>query len=111
MLKFYKTFGDVRRKNSDGMIITGAPVEHLALKRLIIGGACTPWSGAKRMCIPTSTFAGAPKRALLSLWNPKYPLKKDVWHLPHHALDPYHPLMRGLMTFLLPTPGIRRFAA
>ena len=29
LLKFYKTFNDVRYKTFDGMIITGAPVEHL----------------------------------------------------------------------------------
>ena len=29
MLKFYKTFDDIKDKTFDGMIITGAPVEHL----------------------------------------------------------------------------------
>ena len=29
LLAFYKTFDDVKHKNYDGMIITGAPVEHL----------------------------------------------------------------------------------
>ena len=34
MLKFYKTFGDVREEKFDGMIITGAPVEHLAFEEV-----------------------------------------------------------------------------
>ncbi len=29
LLAFYKTFDDIKHKNFDGMIITGAPVEHL----------------------------------------------------------------------------------
>ena len=29
MLSFYKTFADVKDQNFDGLIITGAPVEHL----------------------------------------------------------------------------------
>ena len=32
MLAFYKTFSDVKHRNFDGLIITGAPVEHLAFE-------------------------------------------------------------------------------
>ena len=32
MLAFYKTFADVKHRNFDGLIITGAPVEHLAFE-------------------------------------------------------------------------------
>ena len=32
LLAFYKTFDDVKDRNFDGMIITGAPVEHLAFE-------------------------------------------------------------------------------
>jgi homoserine O-succinyltransferase len=32
LLSFYKTFDDVKHRNFDGMIITGAPVEHLAFE-------------------------------------------------------------------------------
>ncbi len=34
MLMFYKTFDDVKDKKYDGMIITGAPVEHLAFEEV-----------------------------------------------------------------------------
>ena len=34
MLAFYKHFSDVREKNFDGMIITGAPVEHLPFEKV-----------------------------------------------------------------------------
>ena len=32
LLSFYKTFDDIKDQNFDGMIITGAPVEHLAFE-------------------------------------------------------------------------------
>ncbi len=34
LLAFYKTFDDVKEENFDGMIITGAPVEHLAFEEV-----------------------------------------------------------------------------
>ena len=34
MLAFYKTFDEVRHRNFDGMVITGAPVEHLAFEEV-----------------------------------------------------------------------------
>ncbi|MBO5027600.1 MAG: homoserine O-succinyltransferase [Clostridia bacterium] len=34
LLAFYKTFDDVRTENFDGMIITGAPVEHLEFEEV-----------------------------------------------------------------------------
>ena len=34
LLSFYKTFDDVRHNNYDGMIITGAPVEHLKFEEV-----------------------------------------------------------------------------
>ena len=34
LLAFYKTFDDVKGENFDGMIITGAPVEHLPFEEV-----------------------------------------------------------------------------
>ena len=34
LLSFYKTFDDVKHRNFDGMIITGAPVEHLPFEEV-----------------------------------------------------------------------------
>src|SRR4030043_2395854 len=31
---FYKTFGDVKHQKFDGMIITGAPIEHLEFEKV-----------------------------------------------------------------------------
>ena len=34
LLAFYKTFDDIKAQNFDGMIITGAPVEHLPFEQV-----------------------------------------------------------------------------
>ena len=34
LLAFYKTFDDVKHRNFDGMIITGAPVEHMPFEEV-----------------------------------------------------------------------------
>ena len=34
MLAFYKTFDDVKERNFDGMVITGAPVEHMPFEEV-----------------------------------------------------------------------------
>ena len=34
LLSFYKTFDDIKEQNFDGMIITGAPVEHMAFEEV-----------------------------------------------------------------------------
>ena len=35
LLKFYKTFSDIKDQYFDGMIITGAPVEHLEFEEVV----------------------------------------------------------------------------
>ena len=34
LLSFYKTFDDIKEQNFDGMVITGAPVEHMAFEEV-----------------------------------------------------------------------------
>ncbi|MFR2842515.1 MAG: homoserine O-succinyltransferase [Acutalibacteraceae bacterium] len=100
MLKFYKTFGDVREEKFDGMIITGAPVEHLAFEEVDYWEElCTIMEWSKTNVYSTfqhlqEALAGG---SYYHYGIPKYPLKKKMFGIfPHHALDPYHPLMRGL---------------
>ena len=67
------------------------------------------------MCIPyLHHLAGALKRGFtITMESQIIRCKKKMFGIfPHHALDPYHPLMRGLDDIsMCPTPGIRRFAA
>ena len=37
---FYKDFEEIKYNRYDGMIITGAPVEHMPFRRSIIGTSC-----------------------------------------------------------------------
>ena len=67
------------------MIITGAPVEHLAFEEVDYWEElCTIMEWSKRMCIPPSTFAGALKRGFTITMESQNIRckKKDVWHLP-----------------------------
>ena len=71
MAKFYNTFDDIKDNKYDGMIITGAPVEHLEFEQVDY------WD---ELCMIK-----------------KYPLKKKMFGVfPHKSLDITHPLMRGL---------------
>ena len=100
MLKFYKTFGDVREEKFDGMIITGAPVEHLAFEEVDYWEElCTIMEWSKTNVYSTFHICWGAQAGLYYHYGiPKYPLKKKecLVIFPHHALDPYHPLMRGL---------------
>ena len=99
MLKFYKTFGDVREEKFDGMIITGAPVEHLAFEEVDYWEElCTIMEWSKTNVYSTFHICWGAQAGLYYHYGiPKYPLKKKMFGIfPHHALDPYHPLMRGL---------------
>lgn len=115
MLKFYKTFGDVREEKFDGMIITGAPVEHLAFEEVDYWEElCTIMEWSKTNVYSTFHICWGAQAGLYYHYGiPKYPLKKKMFGIfPHHALDPYHRSCGAWMTFsMCPTPGIRRFAA
>jgi len=57
---FYKTFEQIKQKRYDGLIITGAPVEHLNLKKLITGKIFHRyWNGVKQMLQYTSYMLGS----------------------------------------------------
>ncbi len=48
--KFYQTFGDIKNRNLDGLIITGAPVELMNSRKWITGrNLARSWSGRRPM--------------------------------------------------------------
>lgn len=99
MLKFYKVFDDVQDEKFDGMIITGAPVEHLAFEKVDYWEElCTIMEWSKTNVYSTFHICWGAQAALYYHYGiPKYPLEEKMFGIfPHHALDPYHPLMRGL---------------
>ena len=98
LLKFYKTFYDVKNERFDGLIITGAPVEHLPFEEVDYWDELCEimdWSANNvysTMYICWGALAGLYYRYGI----PKYPLKEKLSGVfSHFATDIYHPLTRG----------------
>ena len=82
MDKFYKVFDDIKNNRYDGMIITGAPVEHLEFEEVDY------W---EELCW------GAQAGLYYHYGIKKKKLDKKMFGIfPHVSLDVTHPLMRGL---------------
>ena len=59
LLKFYKTFSDIKDQYFDGMIITGAPVEHLEFEEVAYSqNFVRLWNGANITFTPPCISAG-----------------------------------------------------
>lgn len=99
MLKFYKTFKEIKHKRYDGMIITGAPLAHLKFEEVdfweefveIIEWTKTNVYSVLNIC--WAAFAALYyKYGTLPVDLPQ----KEFGVFPHRSLDTAHPLMRGL---------------
>lgn len=99
MIKFYKVFDDIKNEKFDGLVVTGAPVEHLEFEDVDY------WEELKEILDWSKTNAystyhicwGAQAGLYYRYGIPKYPLKEKMFGVfEHRMLDPYHPLLRGL---------------
>lgn len=103
---FYKTFSQVKDDNFDGMIITGAPVEHLAFEEVDYWDElCEIMEWSKHNVYSTFHICWGAQAGLY------YHYGIDKFMLPeklsgvysHEILKPLHPLMRGFDdTFQIP---------
>lgn len=98
MRMFYKTFDQIKNKKYDGMIITGAPVEHLPFEEV------TYWGEMKEILdwsvhhVTSSFFiCWASQAALFHFYGiPKYPLDKKMFGVfKHQVSDNKLPIFRG----------------
>ena len=99
MLKFYKTFHEIKDNKYDGMIITGAPVETMAFEDVDYWEElCTIMEWSKKNVYSTFHICWGAQAGLYYHYGiPKYPLEKKMFGIfPHVSLDNTHPLMRGL---------------
>ncbi len=99
MLKFYKTIDEVENQKFDGMIVTGAPVEHLEFEQVDYWEElCNIFEWSKKHVYSTFHICWGAQAALYYHYGvPKYPLDEKIFGVfPHRCLDPLHPLMRGL---------------
>lgn len=98
MLKFYKTFDEIKDRKFDGMIITGAPVENLPFEEVDYWPElCTIMEWSKTNVYSTFHICWGAQAGLYYHYGiPKYMLKEKMFGIyPHWPLDLNHPLLRG----------------
>ena len=95
---FYKNFSQIEDKKFDGMIITGAPVEHLEFEDVDY------WEELKRIMdwtkshvTSTMFICWGAQAGLYHFYNiPKYKLSNKMFGIFSHTINkPYTPLIRG----------------
>lgn len=106
MLAFYKTFADVKHRNFDGLIITGAPVEHLAFEEVDYWPElCEIMEWSKNHVHSTLHICWGAQAGLYYHYGiPKRPLEHKLFGVFEHTLeDPNYILFRGFDDkFLVP---------
>ncbi len=98
LLKFYKTFDDIKDEQFDGLIITGAPVEHLQFEEVSYWDElCTILEWSKSHVYSVLHICWGAQAALYYHYGiPKYPLEQKLFGIfPHKVLEESHPLLRG----------------
>ena len=98
LLKYYKTFDDVKHENFDGLIITGAPVEKLAFEEVEYWGElCRIMEWSKTHVYSTYHICWGAQAALYYHYGvPKYELPEKLFGIFPHKLEMEHvPLCRG----------------
>jgi len=98
LLKFYQTFEDVRNEKFDGLVITGAPVEHLEFEEVDYWEELTQimeWS--KKNVYSTFHICWGAQAALYYHYGiKKYPLKEKLFGVFKHTITkPNTMLLRG----------------
>lgn len=96
--RFYKTFGEIQNKNFDGMIITGAPVEHLPFNQVDYWDELVEiMEYASRQVYSTLFLCWAAQAALNYFYEiPKHSLDKKISGIfCHEVLYPESRLFRG----------------
>ena len=95
---FYKTFDEVKNNRYDGMIITGAPVEHLKFEDVDYWNEiCDIMEWTKSHVFSTLHICWAALAGLYYHFDiPKYDLAQKMFGVfPQHVLEPHCQLLRG----------------
>lgn len=98
LLKFYRTFDDIKKERFDGMIITGAPVEQLEFEEVDYWPElCKIMEWSKTNVYSTLHICWGAQAGLYYHYGvPKHPLPKKMFGIfPHNTLLPDHALLRG----------------
>ena len=95
---FYKTFKQIKNETFDGLIITGAPVEHLEFEEVDYWDElCEIMEWSKHNVFSTFHICWGAQAGLYYHYGiKKYQLDKKLSGIySHKVLNPNHPLMRG----------------
>jgi homoserine O-succinyltransferase len=95
---FYKTFRQIRNHKYDGMIITGAPIEHLDFEEVDYWDELKDiMDWVKHNVTSTMFICWGAQAGLYHYYGiPKYPLHKKMFGIfPHQVMNPKIPLVRG----------------
>ena len=98
LLRFYKTFPEIKEKRFDGLIITGAPVETMEFEEVDYWPElCEIMEWSKTHVYSTFHICwGAQAGLYYHFGVPKYPLEQKMFGVfEHRTLAPSHKLMRG----------------
>jgi homoserine O-succinyltransferase len=98
LINHYRSFGQIRRRKFDGLVITGAPVEHLDFEEVDYWPElCDIMDWAETNVYATMYICWGAQAALYHYHGvPKYPLPEKMFGVfPHRVLDRNHRLMRG----------------
>jgi len=98
MLSFYKTFDEIKDNRYDGLIITGAPIEHLDYEDVDYWGElCEIMEWSKTNVFSTIHICWGAQAGLYYHYGVhKYPLEKKMFGVfPHKIISPNHPLLKG----------------
>ena len=89
LFTFYKTFEDVKHRNFDGLIITGAPVEHLPFEEVEYWDElCEIMEWSKTHVHSTFHICWGAQAALYYHFGiPKYPLEEKLFGVFEHKVE------------------------
>ena len=99
LVKFYETLDAFKDNSSDGLVVTGAPVEHLDFEQVDYWDElCRIFEWSKTNVYSSFFICWGAQAALYYKYGlKKYQLDKKMFGVFEHvSLDTFHPLMRGL---------------
>jgi len=106
MLSFYKTFDEIKSEHFDGLIITGAPIEHLNYEEVDYWDEiCEILEWSKTNVYSTIHICWGAQAGLYYHYGVrKYALENKMFGVfPHNIISPNHPLLKGFDdNFLVP---------
>jgi homoserine O-succinyltransferase len=98
LFNFYKSFDELKHRKFDGMVITGAPVEHLEFEAVDYWQElCEIMEWSKSHVTSTLHLCWGAQAGLYYHYGiEKYPLEKKMFGVfPHHVMNRKIPLVRG----------------